>query len=363
MHAVASGPVSVPIGEQLLWRGSPDPGRLIRRWLRSSAGGAVLQLVGLAVFLMVAGVFMQFGSSVLWIIGPFALVSVVPLLRQYGRARREARTTSYLLTDQRVLTDGPNGRTDLRLINLPDLRLELHGDGYGSILFTAPLGAGPERYMQRLARWIPQLDDATELLVCIPDAERVMGMLRRAQADVLGARSSGAASSPFVQTPAQVQPEAPVARQSFMRSAAIVPFWFGAAFLIAGLGLLLVVAVSIVSGGTSWAPAIVAGPFALIGALFIRARYLFVRDQRRLRRAAVRVTARVVDVAGTGTQINDVEQWIVRYRFEVRGVEHTGESAMLPWVSVARYAAGDAVEVAYDPDDPSISTLPELEGS
>ena len=103
MHAVASGPVSVPIGEQLLWRGSPDPGRLIRRWLRSSAGGAVLQLVGLAVFLMVAGVFMQFGSSVLWIIGPFALVSVVPLLRQYGRSRREARTTSYLLTDQRVL--------------------------------------------------------------------------------------------------------------------------------------------------------------------------------------------------------------------------------------------------------------------
>ena len=355
--------MSVPIGEQLLWRGSPDPARLIRRSLTSSLRGAVLQLAGLAVFLLYAGVFTQFGSSVLWIVGPIVLVLVVPLLLQYGRARREARTTSYLLTDQRLLIDGPGGRRDMRLVNLPDLRLELHDGGFGSILFTAPRGAGPERYVQRLARWIPQLDDARELLVCVPEAERVMGLLGRAQADALAAGSSDPGSSPLYRAKAAVPVEAPIARQSFMRSAAVVPFWVGAAFLFVGVGTLLLVAVLAWNSPASWAPAIVAGPFALIGALFGRARYVFVRDERRLRRAGVRVTARVLDVAGTGTQVNDAEQWIVRYRFEVRGVEHTGQSPLLPWVTVAHFAPGDTVHVVYDPANPSLSTMTELAGS
>ena len=177
-----------------------------------------------------------------------------------------------------------------------------------------------------------------------------MGLLRQAQSDAIAVASS--ARSPMTAVPS----EAAIAQQPFVRSAGMMPFWFGAGFLVMGLIVLVWVAAVGLSGARDWwPPAIVGAPFAIIGALFIRARYVVVREQRRLTRAGMRVTARVIDAAATGTRVNDVEQWILRYRFAVRGREYTGQSAMQPWGAVAGHAPGDPIAVVYDPADPSVS--------
>jgi uncharacterized membrane protein HdeD (DUF308 family) len=364
MSAVVGGPGSVPVGERLLWRGAPDPDRIVRRWWSTTLRGLGAQLFGLALFFFATGTLGQMDSALQLFIGFAVAASVVPSLLQVGRPRKFARTTSYLLTDQRLLIDLAGGRRDLHLVNLPDLRLELLGGGVGSIYFTRPIGASPQRYVRRLAAWIPQLQDTSELLVCVPDAERVMALLNKAQADALTAVRDAAVApgdlpaSPSAR-PGPIPVEGPVSRQSFMRSASVMPIWFGAAFLGAGL-LTILLGLSATPGGRWWVVVLIGSIFAVFGALFVRARYQVLREKRRLRSTGMHVAGRVVDVAATGTQVNDVELWIVRYTFKAGGAEQRGESAAVPWESVARFAPGDTVEVLYDPRDPSVSSMPEL---
>ena len=312
-------------------------------------------MVGLALFVGAAGIGFR-TPLMLWVGLIFVTCILAPIPFNARRVRRSAAERSYLLTDQRLLTDTPAGRSDLRLVNLPELGLELHGDGYGSISFTPPSGAGPERNLRRLVRWVPQLEDSANLMDCVPEAERVMQLLRTAQSTALASRSGPAMEAT---TPSGGPPtDAPVDRQPFMQAASVVPIWVGGIFLVVGLGVLMLVALVGLSGAREWwQPALVGVPFALIGALLVRARYRFVRQRRRLLTVGASAGGRVVDVAGTGTQVNDVEQWVVRYRFGVGGVERTGQSAMVPWATAARYAAGDEVEVTYDPTDPSVNTL------
>ena len=339
---------SVPAGERVLWRGAPDAERVMRRWLRTTLAFLGWQVISLAIFLTAAGVALHIGTVVP--LAGFLGIIVVPQLLSYFGVRRDVRQRSYTLTDESLVIESRTGRQELRLVNLPDLRLELDGDGYGSILFTPPAGATAERYLRRLARWVPQVQDSSVLLTSVANAEQVMGLLRHAQSAALAV--AGSTPSPTTTVPS----EAAIAQQPFMRSAGMMPFWFGAGFLVMGLIVLVWVAAVGLSGVRDWwPPAIVGAPFAVIGALFIRARYVVVREQRRLARAGVRVTARVIDAAATGTLVNDVEQWILRYRFEVRGREYTGQSAMQPWGAVAGRAPGDPIAVLYDPANPSLS--------
>jgi len=343
-------------GEQVLWRGAPDPGRLFRRRVFSMAQGTVGQLVGLFIFLVAAGAIAQFGPQVLWLVGPVIGFFAISFLVQVFQASRAARGVSYLLTDRRLRIVGRGGPTDLRLGNLADLTLQLHGGGVGTIFFTPPSGAGAQRYLRRLARWIPQIDEQNELMTCIPDAERVMGLLKQAQVDAKAAGPAATAAEPSAGGPSASPIEGPVARQSFMQAASAAPYWFGAAFLVMGLGASGVFVAAVPPYG-SWLVGLVPLAFAAIGALFLIARYRAGRVRRRLRAGGVRVTGRVRDVAATGTQINDVEQWVVRYTFEVNGFEHGGQSPLLPWAAAAAYAPGDEVEILYDPEDPAISQI------
>ena len=340
---------TVPAGERVLWHGAPDVDRVLRRWLRSTLAFLGWQIVSIVIFLLAAGVVLRAGMLVL--LAGFLGIVVVPQLLSYFGVRRDARQRSYALTDQRLVIVSRTGRQDLRLVNLPDLRLELEGDGYGSILFTPPGGATAQRYLRRLTRFVPQAEDSSVLLTSVPDAERLMGLMRQAQSEALAA--TGPAPSPPTTVPAQ----AAIAQQPFMRSAGEMPFWFGAGFLVMGLIVLVWVASVALSGARDWwPPAVIGAPFAIIGVVFLRARYVVVRERWRLARAGVRVTARVLDTAATGTQVNDVEQWIVRYRFEVRGREYAGQSALQPWGAVAGFAPGDPIAVLYDPTDPSVSS-------
>ena len=356
---------SVPAGERLLWRGSPDLDRVTRRWWASLLRGIAAQLVGLALFFFSTGTLSPLRGADLVVIGVLVAALVVPQLLRARQPRRFATSTSYLLTDQRLLIDAPHGRRDLRLLNLPDLRLELQGDGFGSILFSPPTGATSERYRRQLSRWIPQMEDQSELLACIPDAARVMSLLNAAQGHALQAGADAAATPGDAAAlasgagPATVPVEAPIARQSFMQAAGVMPIWFGGAFLAMGLFVMWFG----LSASRDGSGLLVAGFglfFALPGALFVRARYLVLREKGRLQSVGVHASGRVLDLAGTGTQVNDAELWIVRYAFEVNGAERRGQSAAVPWESVARFAGGDAVDVVYDPADPSRNSLPAI---
>lgn len=339
----------IPAGERVLWHGVPDADRVMRRRQRTTLAFLGWQVVSIVIFVLAAGVVLR--ASMLIPLAGFLGIVVAPQLLWYFGVRRDVRQRSYALTDQRLVIESRTERQDLRLVNLPDLRLELEGDGYGSILFTPPGGATVERYLRRLARFVPQAQDSSVLLTSVPDAERVMGLMRQAQSEALAA--TGSAPSPV----ASVPPEAAIARQPFMRAAGVMPFWFGGGFLVMGLIVLSWVAAAALSGARDWwPPAVIGAPFAIIGVAFLRARYVVVRVQRRLAKAGIRVTARVIDTAATGTQVNDVEEWIVRYRFEVRGREYTGQSAMQPWGAVAGFAPGDPMVVLYDPADPSVSS-------
>jgi hypothetical protein len=308
MSAVVDGPGSVPAGERVLWRGSPDADRLFRRRLSSLVGGTVGQLAGLVLFLLTAGVIANLGVTLYLMAGFVLVIGVVPAVIQLSQVRRAARESAYLITEQRLLIDGRGGHRDLRLVNLLDLRLELQGDGYGSVLFTQPAGAGPERYRQRLSRWVPQLDQASELLVCIPEAARVMEILRKAQADALAStggilRASATASSASPAAPLPPS-EAPVAPQPFMQSlgafASDVPVWFAAIFLLGGLGFAGLGLRLVFAGLPAWLFVAVGGFFASIGGAMMWARSRRLRERRRMQQVGVRVTARVVDVAATG---------------------------------------------------------------
>jgi hypothetical protein len=361
MRAGFGGSGGVPAGEQVLWRGASDADRVARRWLRSALQNLAMTGLGLALFVVPLTTFTSLRQFLPFIIGFFAIFFLPQIPLGFWRARRTARERSYVLTDQRVLIQGSDWHRDLRLVNLPDLRLAPEGDGYGTITFEPPSGGGPDRYLRRVARWIPQLEDPTALLVTIPQAERVMALMSRAQADALAAvrQPSGLPPAGADDPVAQRVPatEAPVARQSFMRAAGVMPYWFGGAFLGMGLLVMLLGAANAAAGGLT---ALLFGvPFAAIGAVFVRARYVSLRTRHHLQAFGVRVRGQVVDVAGTGTQVNDVEQWVVRYRFSAGATERDGQSDLVPWATAARFAPGDEVRILYDPADPSLS---EIEG-
>ena len=367
MSTRAHGAGGVPAGEQVLWRGASNADRVASRWLRSALQDMVMTLMGLALFVVPLATLTSLGPFLPLIIGFFAVFYLPQIPIGLLRARRDARERSYVLTDQRVLIQGRDWHRDLRLVNLPDLRLALEGDGFGTITFEPPTGGGPDRYLRRLARWIPQLEDPTALFISIPNAERVMGLMRGAQTDALEAAPQPPVAQPsgstpmagdWRQVPGTPAIEAPVARQSFTRAAGIMPYWFGGAFL--GMGLLVMVAGAANGPAGGWLMALFGAPFAAIGAVFVRARYLKQRLRHRLDSTGVRVTGQVVDAAGTGTAVNDVEQWVVRYRFQAGGVERVGQSDLVPWAAAARFAPGDEVRVVYDPTDPSVSELPDL---
>ncbi|OGO56440.1 MAG: hypothetical protein A2V85_03535 [Chloroflexi bacterium RBG_16_72_14] len=361
---------SVPPGERVLWRGGPEPSRAMRDWLLGDAVSLVVG--GLWTVISIGFVAGMAGGSVLpWVL-PFLIgVPLVAALLWLPfaalRVRRRAAATRYTLTERRLVTESPSGRTDLRLANLPDLRLVRKRDGSGAITFSPPAGAGPDRYLRRMSRLLMMREEPAELMSAVPAVQDVFDLMRSAQASSMGTASNAPgetspdgprmASGP--RSPV-VDEEGPVARLSFTESAASVPLWFGGAFLLAGLG---VMALAVVGGlaGDGWPLLGLGGFFALIGGALVRGRLRSVRAQGRLRARGRRVTGRVVDVAATGVRANRQEQWVVRYAYEAVGRSHSGHSPPMPWARAAGYAAGDEITLLVDADDPSWSVIAGLE--
>ena len=346
--------------ERILWQGAPDPARAVRRWAQDVVASYGMAAVGLVLFAVLTSD----------LAGPQLRAAYIPLIAilvglvwagvQVRSVVRRTRTTTYVLTDRRLVIEQPSGRIELRLANLPELRLGLKGDGYGTIFFARPAGAGLERYARRWQRALGSRD-STELLGPIPRAQQVFELMLDAQArHPLQSDGEAPQRSGFPGGSPIASPEAPLERISFTEAAAEVPLWFSLPFLVIGLGLMAGGVVGgLGSGGIGLL--VLGGMFALPGGALVRGRLRHERARRRLEQAGLRVEGRVIELAATGVQVNSDEQWIVRYGYEVRGRPYTGHGAPMPWVGAARWAAGDVISLLVDPVDPSRSVIADLD--
>jgi len=76
----------------------------------------------------------------------------------------------------------------------------------------------------------------------------------------------------------------------------------------------------------------------------------------RLERSGVNAEATVIEVGPTGTMINRVQQWQLRYTFrDGAGREQTGQSDLLPPGEAASWRPGDRGVIRYDRNRPSES--------
>lgn len=108
-----------------------------------------------------------------------------------------------------------------------------------------------------------------------------------------------------------------------------------------------------------WVPPLITGVmalFVLIGVAVARPGVRRARVIARLDRAGVSVPGTVQNVWATGTTINRVRQWQLRYEFrDHAGVTQRGESDLLAPHEAADWRAGDNGVVRYDRDRPSDS--------
>lgn len=367
-----------PTDERVLWTGAPDPGLASRDPL-IRAGGVLARLLvgaGFMVVMLVQTLGVDGLASAGPVLGMLVLGGLIvvgwTVLSAIG-ARGDVRATRWTLTDRHLVIEVGSDRTELRLANLPDLRMELERDGVGTISFDLPVGAGPERYLRRIAG--PFLGGRTDvgLLRHVPDVQRVYQLIVGAQAGSGPAAAAGDEPRFVESAPPPAPPsEAPVARLSFLESAARVPLWFGSAFLVVGL----VVIGWAILGMTAGAASITGGiPLLLLGAVFATlggalayGRLDVVRTGRRLSSHGLSVPGRVIDIAATGIRVGGAhatddpmtEQWVVRYRYELNGRHFTGHTPPMSWAEAARYAAGDEVTLLVDPDRPARSMLSDL---
>jgi len=361
-------PLEAPIGERVLWRGQSDPHHLRRGMLRDAATSLLGQAGTVAVILVIiAGT----GSDVLffapWIIGFIIIFGALPGLWSGVRDYRGATKRRYLLTEDRLLIRGGGAPVNVRLVNLPDLRLKGEGNGIGSIMFTEPVGGGPERMIRAISRFVPGSTDPTLLLESIPDAARVLKLMLSAQAAAgtghqpADAEADETAHDPVTGRPmpaadATVATRAPIAHQDLARSMSTTPPWVGGLMLAIGIAALVLLGFR-EEGEAALIGIGVGAIFVLMGTLMLAGQLVWRRAQARLNASGVETRARVLDVASTGITDDDEEQWVVRFEFTVLGVPHRGQSTLMPWAQAARYAPGDQVTARYNPDNPENSVL------
>jgi hypothetical protein len=142
-------------------------------------------------------------------------------------------------------------------------------------------------------------------------------------------------------------------------------FWtfFGAIFLIVGLGWLLgSLAAIFLFGGAGKDPALLwafAGVGTILsavgGAIVARARWQG-RRERRLLASGLRLDATVVEIRQSAIVVNRQPRWIVRYRYRYSaGQDYEGESDALPAEVARQWQPGDVATILADPRRPGDS--------
>jgi hypothetical protein len=110
------------------------------------------------------------------------------------------------------------------------------------------------------------------------------------------------------------------------------------------------------SATPAWAPPLVAAvtaAFAVLGALIAWPWWRRTLVLVRVHRSGVSAQASVIEVAPTGTVVNRVPQWRLKYEFrDQRGERHEGTSDYLHPHDAAEWRAGDRGAIRYDRNRP-----------
>lgn len=161
--------------EAVLWKGRPEVGALARSALHAHAAG--LYMAALTVIAVALG-----KTDAALFAGGLGLVLVALL---YGIAWLSARTTLYILTDQRIILRigmAIETRINIPLKKITSAHLREHGKGRGDIA----LELAGERLLSAVLLW-PHLRPwryamPQPMLRCVPDAAHVAQLVAEARA-------------------------------------------------------------------------------------------------------------------------------------------------------------------------------------
>jgi hypothetical protein len=130
-------------GERILWAGKPEVGPFSMRGAWYTIPFSLLW-GGFAIFWEVT-VITSGAPFFFWLWGiPFVLIGLYMIFGRLYVARREARNTSYAITDRRVLILGGAFRhslVELDLDRLQGAQLDEGRDGTGTVSFASPTGS------------------------------------------------------------------------------------------------------------------------------------------------------------------------------------------------------------------------------
>lgn len=171
-------PGKLPEDEHILWQGSPNPRRLARealglRWVAGYFAVLTIWRVGVS-----SGEF-TLAESIMHAV-PFVLAGVIACAILYGIAYVQARSTVYTLTNKRVAMR--IGAALTMTLNLPYVcigtaKLDARKDGTGTIAMEL-IGDDRLSYLMTWPHVRPWYMARTQpALRCIPDAEKVAGIL------------------------------------------------------------------------------------------------------------------------------------------------------------------------------------------
>ncbi|MBM1221767.1 PH domain-containing protein [Ponticoccus sp. SC2-23] len=171
-------PGKLPEDEHILWQGSPNPRRLARealglRWVAGYFAVLTIWRVG------VSSAEFTLAESIMHAV-PFVLAGVIACAILYGIAYVQARSTVYTLTNKRVAMR--IGAALTMTLNLPYVcigtaKLDARKDGTGTIAMEL-IGDDRLSYLMTWPHVRPWYMARTQpALRCIPDAEKVAGIL------------------------------------------------------------------------------------------------------------------------------------------------------------------------------------------
>ena len=121
-------------GENLLWTGRPQKGRLFRREDRYMIPFSLLWC-GFAIFWEISVIKSRAPLLFrLWGI-PFVLVGLYITVGRFFVRSFQEKNSRYALTSQRIIAQNGKTRKVLDLLNLPGMTVNLNNDGSGDILF------------------------------------------------------------------------------------------------------------------------------------------------------------------------------------------------------------------------------------
>ncbi|WP_415922630.1 photosynthetic complex putative assembly protein PuhB [Tateyamaria sp. SN6-1] len=187
IEPIAGLPEAPPEGEEILWQGRPDAWALARESLNINWVAGYFAILAAWRFVSVVDL-MPMGQAIGAAV-PFVVLGVIVYGLLWAIAYVQARCTMYTITSARVVMR--IGAALTLTLNLPyrelgNAALDLRRSGTGTIAFDT-LGATKLSYLVIWPHARPWRFGKTQpALRCIPDAERVAGIL----ADAAEARVS-----------------------------------------------------------------------------------------------------------------------------------------------------------------------------